>query len=74
MKNFRYHFLSLLVTLLVAGSFLSSAKLSGVINAFSLTRLWSAIAAKIMSQLYDREIKIPSKPISIIVLKSEKTL
>ncbi|WNC70549.1 DMT family transporter [Thalassotalea psychrophila] len=48
MKNLRYHFLSLLVTLLVAGSFLSSAKLSGVINPFSLTLLRFAIAALVL--------------------------
>ena len=48
MKNLRYHCLSLLVTLLVAGSFLSSAKLSGVINPFSLTLLRFAIAALVL--------------------------
>lgn len=48
MNNLRYHFLSLLVTLLVAGSFLSSAKLSGVINPFSLTLLRFSIAALVL--------------------------
>jgi drug/metabolite transporter (DMT)-like permease len=48
MKNLRYHCLSLLVTLLFAGSFLSSAKLSGVINPLSLTLLQFAIAAVVL--------------------------
>lgn len=48
MKNLKYHFLALLVTLLVAGSFLSSEKLSGVINPFSLTLLRFAIAALVL--------------------------
>lgn len=48
MKDYKYHLLSLLVTLLVAGSFLSSAKLSGVINPFSLTLLRFLIAAVVL--------------------------
>ncbi|KGJ95854.1 DMT family transporter [Thalassotalea sp. ND16A] len=51
MKNLRYHFLALLVTLLVAGSFLSSAKLSAVINPFSLTLLRFVIAAAVLLPL-----------------------
>jgi len=48
MKNLRYHLLSLLVTLLVAGSFISSERLSGIINPFSLTLLRFAIAALVL--------------------------
>ena len=48
MKNLKYHLLALLVTLLVAGSFLSSSKLSGVINPFSLTLLRFVIAALVL--------------------------
>ena len=48
MRILRHHFLVLLVTLLVAGSFLSSAKLSGVINPFSLTLLRFIIAAGLL--------------------------
>ncbi|WP_237716206.1 hypothetical protein [Moritella dasanensis] len=48
MKFFKYHFLTLLVTLLVAGSFVSSAKLSGIINPFSLTLLRFVIAAGLL--------------------------
>lgn len=48
MKNLRYHLLSLLVTILVAGSFISSAKLSGVINPFFLTLLRFGIAALVL--------------------------
>jgi len=48
MKNLKYHFLALLVTTLVAGSFLSSARLSGVINPFSLTLLRFVIAALVL--------------------------
>ncbi|EOX4943395.1 DMT family transporter [Vibrio alginolyticus] len=48
MKNIKYHLLSLLVTALVAGSFLSSEKLSGVINPFSLTLLRFLIAALVL--------------------------
>jgi len=51
MKILRYHFLTLLVTILVAGSFLSSAKLSGVINPFSLTLLRFVIAAGLLLPL-----------------------
>ncbi len=39
MNHIKYHLLAILVTLLVAGSFISSARLSGVINPFSLTLL-----------------------------------
>ncbi|MEH6531005.1 MAG: DMT family transporter [Photobacterium frigidiphilum] len=45
MKDIKYHLLSLLVTALVAGSFLSSAELSGVVNPFSLTLLRFLLAA-----------------------------
>ena len=48
MRVLRHHFLVLLVTLLVAGSFLSSAKLSGIINPFSLTLLRFVIAAGLL--------------------------
>jgi drug/metabolite transporter (DMT)-like permease len=48
MKILRHHLLVLLVTLLVAGSFLSSAKLSGIINPFSLTLLRFVIAAGLL--------------------------
>lgn len=49
MKELKYHLLSLLVTALVAGSFISSAELSGVINPFSLTLLRFSLAALMMS-------------------------
>ncbi|MCF6293127.1 MAG: DMT family transporter [Robiginitomaculum sp.] len=39
MTNIKYHFLVLLATLLVAGSFLASEKLAGIINSYSLTLL-----------------------------------
>ena len=39
MGHVKYHLLAILVTLLVAGSFISSKKLAGVINPFSLTLL-----------------------------------
>ena len=45
MNYVKYHLLALLVTLLVAGSFISSEKLSGVVNPFSLTLLRFVIAA-----------------------------
>jgi len=45
MKYWKYHLLAILVTLLVAGSFISSEKLSGVVNPFSLTLLRFVIAA-----------------------------
>ena len=48
MKNIKSHLLSLLVTLLVAGSFISSATLSGVINPFSLTLMRFVIAAFVL--------------------------
>ena len=48
MKNIKYHLLSLLVTALVAGSFLSSEKLSGVINPFSLTLLRFLLSALVL--------------------------
>ncbi|WP_100915767.1 DMT family transporter [Pseudoalteromonas spongiae] len=48
MQNFKYHFLSILVTALVAASFISTAKLSGVINAFSLTLLRLSIAVIVL--------------------------
>jgi len=48
MNNLKYHFLALLVTLIVAGSFVSSAKLSGVINPFSLTLLRFVIASGVL--------------------------
>jgi len=51
MKFLKFHFLTLLVTLLVAGSFLSSAKLSGIINPFSLTLLRFVIAAGLLMPL-----------------------
>ncbi|CAH9058523.1 hypothetical protein PSECIP111854_02219 [Pseudoalteromonas sp. CIP111854] len=45
MNYLKYHLLAVLVTLFVAGSFISSEKLSGVINPFSLTLLRFVIAA-----------------------------
>lgn len=48
MKNIKYHLLSILVTALVAASFLSSEKLSGVINPFSLTLLRFLLAALVL--------------------------
>jgi len=39
LKQLKYHFLVLLATILVAGSFLASEKLAGIINSFSLTLL-----------------------------------
>lgn len=48
MKNSKYHLLSILVTALVAASFLSSEKLSGVINPFSLTLLRFLLAALVL--------------------------
>jgi len=39
MKNIKYHLMVLLATTLVAGSFLASEKLAGIINSFSLTLL-----------------------------------
>ncbi|NOY83572.1 MAG: DMT family transporter [Nitrospirae bacterium] len=39
LKKIKYHFLVLLATILVAGSFLASEKLAGIINPFSLTLL-----------------------------------
>ena len=48
MNTIKFHFMAILVTLLVAGSFLSSAKLSGIINPISLTLLRFAIAALVL--------------------------
>jgi drug/metabolite transporter (DMT)-like permease len=45
MSYIKYHLLALLVTVLVAGSFISSGKLSVVVNPFSLTLLRFVIAA-----------------------------
>lgn len=48
MNTLKYHLLSVLVTALVAGSFLSSAQLSGVMNPFSLTLLRFLLAALVL--------------------------
>lgn len=48
MSTLKYHLLALLATLLIAGSFLSAAKLSGVINPISLTLLRFMIAATVL--------------------------
>lgn len=45
------HFLVLIATILVAGSFLASAKLAGIINSFSLMLLRFAVASLILAPL-----------------------
>ena len=47
-QNLKFHLLVVLATLLVAGSFIASAKLAGIINPFSLTLLRFIGAALIL--------------------------
>lgn len=51
MKPLKWHLLSLLVTALVAGSFLSSAVLATAVNPFSLTLLRFLLAALMLLPL-----------------------
>jgi len=48
MNNLKFHLLALLVTILVAGSFVASAALSGAIHPISLTLLRFVIAAGLL--------------------------
>ena len=51
MAEVKSHFLAIIVTLLLAGSFISAAKLSGVINPLSLTLLRFVIAVTVLMPL-----------------------
>jgi len=72
MEKLKYHLLALLATTLVAGSFLASEKLAGIINPFSLTLLRFTGAALILLPIILSNPKwrvkiLPTMPRAMIV-------